>query len=194
MTTIFIKSSIQKEKIQLNFWQTLAHNRLSIILMILAFFSFTNGFQNIPTFKSDIIYNKFGFIFFMLSAISFFYQQSRLRLISLETDESPPNIIKKIIELSNHKAWDIEMCTEDALIIKTNRPLSLGRYFISKSHGEKIFVFLKPNKVLIRSIFDYERSYNFIISCGENNENEKNILREITSEHIVCKTNTENLC
>ena len=40
-------------------------------------------------------------------------------------------------------------------------------------------MFLKPNKVLVRSIFDFKKSNGFVVSNGENNENEKYIIEKI---------------
>ena len=179
MTNELIQRSIQNEKIQMSLSETLLHYRLSIVLLIITIFSVTDGFQNISSLKFDLSYNKVGFIFFLLSVTSFFYQQNRLKLISLETNQNTAINIEKIIKLAKQKNWNIELNTKDALVIKTNRPFPYGRYFISKSWGEKIYVFFKPNKVLVRSIFDSGRGYDFVISSGENNENEKNILREI---------------
>jgi hypothetical protein len=180
MTNELIQKSIQKEKIQMSLSETFLHYRLSITLLIITIFSLTNGFQNVPSLKFDLSYNKIGFIFFLLSVTSFYYQQNRLKLISLKTNQNSTINYEKIIELAKRKNWNIELNTKDALVIKTPRSsYGNGKYFINKSKGEKIYVFFKPNKVLLRSIFDYGKGYDFVISSGENNENEKNILREI---------------
>lgn len=179
MTSELIHKSIQNEKIQLSLSETFLHYRLSITLLIITIFSLTNGFQNIPSLNSDLIYIKFGFLFFLLSATSFFYQQNRLKLKSLKTNLNTSTNFEKIIDLAKRKNWNIELKTKNALVIKTIRHHYHGRYFISKSKGEKIYVFFKPNKVLLRSTFDYGKGHSFVISSGENNENEKNILKEI---------------
>jgi hypothetical protein len=58
--------------------------------------------------------------------------------------------------------------------------------FISKSGGEKIYVFLKLNKILLRSIFDLKKAHGFVVSSGENNENEQNILQKIKPAANKC--------
>ncbi|NRT13621.1 hypothetical protein [Flavobacterium sp. 14A] len=181
MESNLIKESIEKERIQLKFYEYLIHYRLSILLFLVAIFSFTNGLQNISTIilKLNNIQTKIGFFFTILSVISFVYQRSRLKLLSVETNEDGLLLIEKVNELAKQKNWSVESQTKDALIIKTNRSYPTSRLFISESGGENVYVFYKPNKILIRSVFDFEKSNGFVVSKGENNENEKFIFTKI---------------
>ena len=76
--------------------------------------------------------------------------------------------------------------TKDALILKTNRSFPVTRVFISESGGENVYVFYKPNKILFRSVFDYKKSNGFVVSKGENNENETFICAKIKPAANTC--------
>jgi hypothetical protein len=178
MTNEYIIESIKKQKIKLSLLQTLQYLRVSILFFIIALFSFTNGLTNFSFSKLESFNISFGFTFIILSFTSFLYHQSRLKLTSIETNENSSSIIEKITALVREKNWEVES-EKNALFIKTNRPFSANKIFLSKSGGEKIYVFLKPNRILLRSIFDLKKCQGFVVSSGENNENEKIIISKI---------------
>ena len=185
MQNNLIQESIKKGKIQLNLLETLLHCRVSVILLIVAIFSFTNGLKTISFTNLNSVNIILGFAFIILSLISFLYQQNRLKLICIKTNQDNSVVIENITELARQKNWNLEL-ENNALIIKTTR-LATSKIFISQSGGEKVYVFFKPDKtLLLRSIFDFKKSYGFVVSSGENNENEKYILQRIKPAANTC--------
>ncbi|MBS7787659.1 hypothetical protein KIH23_10150 [Flavobacterium sp. CYK-55] len=179
MNNYQILKSISNEKIHLSLFQSIEHYRVSILLFIVFAISFTNGLKTFTFSELESTNVIICIIFAFLSLISFLYQKSRLKLISIRTEQNDLTVFEKITELAKQKDWKIELVEKNAMVINTNRPFSSGKVFISKSGGEKIFVFLKLNKILYRSIFDLKKGNVFVISSGENNENEKRILEII---------------
>ena len=98
METYLINESIEKERIQLDFHQSLVHYRFSIILLLVSIFSITNGLQNVSTIDFDLnnFQTKISFFFVIVCLISFFYQRNRLKLISVETNEDGNFLIERI--------------------------------------------------------------------------------------------------
>jgi hypothetical protein len=54
--------------------------------------------------------------------------------------------------------------------------------FISESGGENIYVFYKSNRILVRSIFDFNKSNGFVLSKGENTQNETSVFLKINTK------------
>jgi hypothetical protein len=74
METYLINESIEKERIQLNFLQSLVHYRFSIILLLVSIFSITNGLQNVSTIDFDLnnFQTKISFFFVIRMLDKFF--------------------------------------------------------------------------------------------------------------------------
>ena len=178
MTDELLLKSIETEKIQLNLIETLAYYRLSVVLLIIPIFSFTNGLTDFSFHNLDFFNISIGILFLALSCISFIYQRTRLKLIIVETNQKNSVLIERIIETAQKHNWEFES-GKNILLIKTTRSSSSVRYFMSKSGGETIYVFFKPKKILLRSLFDPKKSSGFVISSGENNSNEKSIINAI---------------
>jgi hypothetical protein len=184
METYLINESIEKERIQLNFLQSLVHYRFSIILLLVSIFSITNGLQNVSTIDFDLnnFQTKISFFFVIVCLISFFYQRNRLKLISVETNEDVNFLIERIIELAKQKNWSIQSASHNYLILNTKRSFPVSRLFISESGGENIYVFYKSNRILVRSIFDFNKSNGFVLSKGENTQNETSVFLKINTK------------
>ena len=184
MESYLINESIEKERIHLNFQQTLVHYRFSILLLVVSIFSITNGLQNISTLDFDLnnIQTKISFFFIIVSLISFFYQRNQLKLISVETYEDGNYLFERIIELAKQKKWSIQSISHNYLILNTKRSFPVSRLFISESGGENIYVFYKPNRILIRSVFDFNKSRGFVVSKGENSQNESAIFLKLNTK------------
>jgi hypothetical protein len=114
--------------------------------------------------------------------ISFFYQRNRLKLISVETNEDGNILIERIIELAKQKNWSIQSASHNYLILNTKRSFPVSRLFISESGGENIYVFYKSNRILVRSIFDFNKSNGFVLSKGENTQNETSVFLKINTK------------
>jgi bifunctional DNase/RNase len=181
MNNELIQKSILKQEIQLYSIEKMLHYKLSIILFVIAMFSLLIYNENRLKFEIDFENSSFkiGVILLLLSLISFLYQKSNLKLKAIIVKDSKDKVFERIIVIAKNNNWEIDCQTDNSIILKTKRPFSPSRYFISKSYGEKIFVFFKPTEILLRSIHDFDRSYSFVVSSGENIENENYIRRLI---------------
>jgi hypothetical protein len=157
------------------------HYRLSIILFIIAMLSLLIFNENKANFEipSKNTSFKIGTILLLLSMISFLFQKSNLKLKSIIVKDTKEKVFEKIFDIAKMNDWEIDCQSDNFIILKTKQPFSKSQYFISKSYGEKIFVFFKPTEILFRSIHDFDRSYSFVVSSGENIENENYIRRRI---------------
>ena len=181
MESEIIRNSIEKEEIQLNILEKLIHYRLSILTFIIATFCCLSSYNNLMNFKSNLLEANFkiGLFLLVICLISFAFQKKKLKLKLWKLSDNKINVFENVIEIAKMKNWEIEFKNEKALILKTYRPFSSSRYFISKSFGEKIFIFKKHNNILFKSIYDLNRSSSFVVSNGENNENEMYIMNII---------------
>ncbi|AOW10532.1 hypothetical protein [Flavobacterium gilvum] len=180
MNLELIQKSIQRQEIQLDFIEKILHYRLSIILFVIAMFSLLICNESALNFEIDFGNTTFkiGTTLLLLSMISFLYQKSNLKLKSVTVKDTKEKVFEKIFEIAENNDWKIESQSDNSIIFKTKRPFSPSRYFISKSYGEKIFIFFKPTEILLRSIYDFDISYSFVVSRGENTNNE-NYIRKI---------------
>jgi hypothetical protein len=180
MNIELIQKSILKEEIQLDFIEKILYYKLSIILFVIAMFSLLIYNESTLNFEIDFENTTFkiGTTLLVLSLISFLYQKSNLKLKSIIVKDAKEKIFERIFEIAKNNDWKIDCQSHNTIIFKTKRPFSPSRYFISKSYGEKIFVFFKPSEILLRSIYDFDLSYSFVVSSGENIENE-NYIRKI---------------
>jgi multidrug transporter EmrE-like cation transporter len=181
MKNELIQQSIYKEKIQLTFSEKLIHYRLSIIIFIISIICLANVYESILSLNIDYgnIYIRIGFALIILSLISLVSQKLSLNLKKVEINETSKSLSEKILMVAKMRNWKIEHLNDNAIILTTSRPFSSGRYFVSKSFGEKVFVFFKPKEILLKSNHDLSKSLSFVVSSGENKENEKQILNII---------------
>jgi hypothetical protein len=181
MNIELIQKSILKQEIQLDFIEKILHYRLSIILFVIAIFSLLIYNESALNLEIDFENTTFKIAttFLLLSMISFLYQKSNLKLKSIIVKDTKEKVFERIFEIAKNKNWEIDFQSNNSIILKTKRPFSPARYFISKSYGEKIFIFFKPTEILLRSIHNFDKSYSFVVSSGENIENENYIKRII---------------
>lgn len=189
MTKREIQKSIRKHKIQLGFIEMILHYKLSIILFVIAMFSLLIFNESTVNFEIDFENTscKICLTLLPLSMISFLYQKSNLKLKSIKVKDTKEKIFEKIFDIAKNSNWEITSQSDNFIILTTKRPFSSSRYFISKSCGEKVFIFFKPTEILFRSIHDFDRCYNFVVSSGENIENE-NYIRRIIQPTPTTKT------
>ena len=174
-----VQETFRKEIIQLSFIEKLIYYRLSIFTFIVVLFCLTNGFQKISFSYINLedIFFRLALIFLIISLISYFKQKHSLKLLKFKIAQTYSH--ENIINLARDKQWTVLLNQKNAIVLKTNREFQSSKYFITRSKGEIIYVFVKSGVLLIKSINDLSESFGFVIPNGENEENQKLIVKTI---------------
>ena len=170
-----IQNSIRKSELQLSVSQKLIHYRVSIFALIVSIACFSDFFQRLD-FDFDRVFMKFGIVFLFLSLVSFFKQKSELKLRRLKIKTFESGSFENILQITKTNNWIVETATKKIIVISVKRPYSSGRYFITQTMGEKIYIFFNHSEVYYKSIYDLS-SFGFVVSSGENKENEEKLTK-----------------
>jgi hypothetical protein len=168
-----IRDSIRKEELQLEFFEKLKYFRVPLLCFFVSLISFYQGFQNFSSFKFSFV----GFVFVILGIISFTTKLFRLKLISVENSAS--NVEENIMKLALERNWETELKNEKVIILKTVPIKGYDDYIVyNRNEGEKIYIFFKGEKILLRSIDNLD-NFAFKIQNGENLANENAVINRI---------------
>ena len=170
---------IIEKKIKLDLTDKMSYFKHPIILAIISIMCFYNGTNEIHINSFDQFLNtsnKIGLFLFLLSTIYFISKIKSLELREIKLSVDEKTFIEKLEKLVKENDWKTHYLTKEHMIIETDRYPGRSRYFISKSYGELIHVLIDNKSLYIKSIFDYNKNFEFTVSTGENKFNEKLII------------------
>lgn len=177
---------IIKDKIELDFDDQLKYYRVSIILLIIATLCFFNGLFNIEHYsisQLNTTSNKIGVFLILLGMLSFLVKKKDLKLKRIDRYIDTDTFTESLERLIEKERWEVDLKTKNSFVLKTDRYGGGGRFFISKSYGEIIYITINGNSLYLKSIFDFDKNIEITVSSGENNLNEKLITNLIKSSH-----------
>ncbi|HLS29786.1 MAG TPA: hypothetical protein VK021_02900 [Flavobacteriaceae bacterium] len=175
---------IIKDKIELEFNNKLRYYRIPLILAIIGFFCFFSEFygrQNYSINELNNTSNKIGLTFILIATISFVIKNNDLKFKKIKSNIDKTIFLERLDKLIAKKEWEVHLKNKSEIILKTDRCAAGGRFFLRRSYGEIIYIVIDKNEFYLKSIFDFHKNFEIIISTGENKVNEKSIINIIKS-------------
>ncbi|WP_188051713.1 hypothetical protein [Flavobacterium sp. GP15] len=175
MTKSEIKISIEKQVLQLNFWQKLSHYGIVLGILII---SITIGVLSIKDIlsgnRNHISVKILSFIIvpFLFTIFFYFLQKKRLRFNIIETNLSLIEIKNIVTEVAEERKW-IRNKNNDYCYVATTYP-----GFFSGSWGELITIIFDKNRIYFNSICNPNEKSS-IISMGRNRKHYLTLLNQI---------------
>ncbi len=175
MTKQQIELSIKTTKLQLSFWDKLAHYGIVVFLLfipLLSLFFYLKGIFNgtkqaaktsdfflliIPTFLTLIFYK---------------IQSDRLKFKQVFTSLSRQALLNIVEKVGRDLRWYIDPIEDRCIIAKTHPS------FFSGSWGEQVTILFDKDRVLVNSICDPDKRSS-VVSMGRNKKNENRLIAEI---------------
>lgn|GEM_PF-1802602 len=165
---------IVRNKIELSFREKLKYYRVSIGFCTIAIFClFTNFSFNLSPNYFTYTSSKIGLIILGIALIIYIKLNQKLKFKKKKLNLDKTLFLKKLNALTKKHSWEIHSQNEYSIILKTNSNGANGRFFLSKSYGEIIYIFFDQQILYYRSIFDFDKNLQITIPTGENIFNEK---------------------
>jgi hypothetical protein len=176
MDNDLIEKSIEKEELQLEFWNKITH--FEIVLWLFAFAVFVPLmvlFYQIYDPTSTKTYGVLWFspIFTAVGLIFYFIQKSRLKLTSIQTNLTRDEINHIIKKTCKNLGWQE--------VINTSKVFSAKTPFSGESWGEEITIIFDEKNILINSICDTNKKSS-VVSYGRNRQNVLRIIDKIKNK------------
>ena len=175
MNAEIAKKCIDKNELQLNFWNKIDHYSVVVFVLIipisLAFFKIKDILDKTekPSREGEI----YLFIIPIIFAILFYLlQKKRLRFKIAETKLTIGEIYKVVDETAIELDWIINQRKNSYFTANTNPK------FTSGSWGEQITVIFTEKKILVNSICDLNKITS-LVSMGRNKKNEQTLINNI---------------
>ena len=124
--------------------------------------------------KSTLL--KISFLFFLIGSISLIIKSKNLKLFKLNHNWNHQELKSKLRLLSKKENWEIDTFDKEKIIFQTTRKYGGGKYFLTESRGEKIFIYYSNNEIKFKSILHCENNFGFPVSSGENKSNEQIVM------------------
>ncbi|MFN8256530.1 MAG: hypothetical protein U0W24_12615 [Bacteroidales bacterium] len=178
MTSEQIKISIDKDELQLQFWDKLAHYKLVLLFFFISVLYLVNEYIFGSSMK-DLGFKTLVSIPFLVLGFYFYkIQKSELKFQSvirnLPNDELKFIIEEVMIELE----WEIEYVDKNVFVATT----SPGPF--SVRFGERITILLDKEKIYVNSICDPHRKSS-ISSNGRNRKNMLTLIEKIEKNQVA---------
>ena len=166
---------IIKSRIKLKSEEKLKYYRVSIILLVIAVFCLFNGLYHLEDSANELNNNstKARVLLILIGTISFFVKNHNLKLKKLNLPIDEITFKERLEKLIERNRWAVDLKTQDTFVVKTDRNGGGGRFMLSRSYGEMVFITISSNKLYLKSIFDYDKNFGRTVSLGENKWNEK---------------------
>ena len=167
--------SIEKNKLQLPFWDIFSHfsfvGFLFIIPSMFLFFHLKYWFDGTTTrfFIGEL---PFLVIPIILGVVFYKLQSNRLKFKVVQTNLSRQELVDIIEKVGKELKWYPNEINENYFMAKTHPSFSSG------SWGEQITIIFDTNKVFINSICDPDKRSS-VVSMGRNKKNVRRLIEEI---------------
>ena len=175
MNDKIIKKCIEKNELQLNFWDKISHYWIVIFVLIIPISTVAFKIKDIlnktekPSKEGEI----YLFIIpILLSILFYLLQKKRLSFKNVETKLNISEIYRIVDKTAIELDWTINQRKNSYLTANTN-PI-----FTSGSWGEQITVIFTENKILVNSICDLNKKTS-LVSMGRNKKNEQTFINNI---------------
>ena len=175
MTEQQFEFSLQKNKLQLKFWDKFSHfgivGFLLFIPLLFVFFHLRDTLNGTPKPMRD------GEIYFLiiptfLAVLFYKLQSDRLKFKEVFTNLTREQLTEIIEKVGDQLKWYPEKINKNFIIAKTHPS------FFSGSWGEQITILFDTNRVLVNSICDPDKKSS-VVSMGRNRKNVNTLISAI---------------
>lgn len=176
MTEEQIKICINKNKLQLSFWDKFSHYGIVGFLFFIPsmFIFFHLKDWGYGTTKPFFVGELFFLVIPTILGIMFYKLQSnRLKFKVIQTNLSRQQLDEIIEKVGNELKWYPEKKDNNNIFTAKTHPS-----FFSGSWGEQITIIFDNNKLLINSICDLDKRSS-VVSMGRNRKNVRRLIEEI---------------
>ena len=178
---------IENEKIKLALSEKFRYYRLSIIFLVIAIFSSTQGMTKLPFegFNNNPT-DKIGILTLLISFGTYFYFNNKLKVKFIRFTNNKMETLKKIensIKLNND--WKLIEKTENFIIIETKENAEIignsRNFLISPNIGNRIYIGFENKLFFVKSLFNLKNEKFLVLNNGESKRNEGIITNLIMS-------------
>lgn len=175
MSDEIIKKCIEKNELQLSFWDAMTHYWICVYLLIIPIATLANKIRYILNKTGSPSRNGEIYMIIIPILLSVFFgllQKKRLGF-KIVTSTLDRGALNKIIE---------NTATELGWIINRRNKKFIKAYtkpeFLSGSWGEQVVIIFDNNKILVNSICDLSKKTS-LVSMGRNKKNEQTLIKNI---------------